>query len=511
LQHLHYKKNVVLLIIFFIIARCIVGASIEFGNDESYYWLYSQHLQWNYFDHPPMVALLARFFTANLLLQDHILFLRMGSIVSCALATWFIFKCVTVIKDERAGWFAACLYSASYYAGITAGLFLMPDSPQMIFWTLSLWMIARIAKDERKWLNWILLGIASGLCIISKVHGVFIWTGLGLFILLKKRNWLSHPKLYMALLLALLISSPIIIWNIQNNFITYRFQSERVVISGYKGNLYSLFKAFVSQVVINNPVNVVLITAALIAFLNRKIKPAALSIFNFTALPFIFIILFMSFFRKTLPHWTGPAFVSLIPLAAIWLSELKTKIVFPLAIKLSLGCYLAFLIGCTLFINYYPGTTGNKTGPTLGQGDITLDMYGWENAGKAFETIYKNDIKGGIMTAGTPLVCNNWWGAHEEYYFCRPLKIAMIGLGPLEEIHQYAWLNNERSQKASLSQAYCIIHSDENYNAYEAYGKYYSAIDTAAVIEIDRNEKPAHRFYVLRLKGWKNTPLSIAP
>ena len=28
------------------------------ANDEAYYWYFSQHLDWGYFDHPPMVAVL---------------------------------------------------------------------------------------------------------------------------------------------------------------------------------------------------------------------------------------------------------------------------------------------------------------------------------------------------------------------------------------------------------------------------------------------------------------------
>src|SRR6478735_8889000 len=29
-------------------------------NDEAYYWVYSNYLDWGYFDHPPMVALLIK-------------------------------------------------------------------------------------------------------------------------------------------------------------------------------------------------------------------------------------------------------------------------------------------------------------------------------------------------------------------------------------------------------------------------------------------------------------------
>ncbi len=29
-------------------------------NDESYYWVYSNFLDWGYFDHPPMIAVLIK-------------------------------------------------------------------------------------------------------------------------------------------------------------------------------------------------------------------------------------------------------------------------------------------------------------------------------------------------------------------------------------------------------------------------------------------------------------------
>ncbi len=40
--------------------RLAFANSIGLGVDESHYFLYSRHLAWGYFDHPPMVAWLAR-------------------------------------------------------------------------------------------------------------------------------------------------------------------------------------------------------------------------------------------------------------------------------------------------------------------------------------------------------------------------------------------------------------------------------------------------------------------
>src|SRR5205085_127379 len=101
-----------------------------------------------------------RLFTANLLLQDYLFFIRLASIASCAVSTWFMYKCVSTLSTKRAGWFAACLYNASFYGSVTAGLLVLPDAPQMIFWTFSLWMIAKITTNENTWWNWILLGVS---------------------------------------------------------------------------------------------------------------------------------------------------------------------------------------------------------------------------------------------------------------------------------------------------------------------------------------------------------------
>ncbi len=499
-----YKKRVIILILILSVIRLIIAASLELANDESYYWLYSQNLKWNYFDHPPMVALLIRLFTANLFLQNYVVFLRLGSIAACALSTWFIFKCISVLSSERAAWFGACLYNASFYTGITAGLFIMPDSPQMIFWTFSLWMIAKITTDDKNWLSWILFGVSSGLCIMSKVHGIFIWIGLGLFILFYKRNWLTNKKFYIALIIALIITSPILIWNIHYNFVTYSFQSERVVVSGFPLNWYDFVSDFLGQFIINNPINVLLIAVAFFSWYKYRLnRLAALSIYNFIGLPLALILLFISLYRQTLPHWSGPAYVTFIPLAAIHLSQIKQS-VFPKVLRSSLGIYVIFLIGCTLVINYYPGNFGSKISSVLGTDDITLDMYGWKEAGKQFDSIYKVETDKGIVPKATPVVCYKWWGSHIEYNFCRPLGIQMIGLGTMNDLHEYMWMNEQRKDKVNLNNAYCIVPSDEYYNAHLQYEKYYRSIDSLTTIKILRSNQPAHNFVVYKLQGWKN-------
>ncbi len=51
-------KLLSLFILVFTIVNVLQGIFTELGNDECYYWMFSQNLDWGYFDHPPMVALM---------------------------------------------------------------------------------------------------------------------------------------------------------------------------------------------------------------------------------------------------------------------------------------------------------------------------------------------------------------------------------------------------------------------------------------------------------------------
>jgi hypothetical protein len=413
-----------------------------------------------------------------------------------------MYKATAAFHSERAGFFAACLYNVSFYAGVTAGIYLMPDSPQMVFWTFSLWMISLICKDDRNWKAWLVFGASAGLCIMSKVHGVFLWGGLGLFILFKKREWLRLPHFYAAAFITLIIISPILFWNIQNDFATYRFHSKRVTLTETTESNFSFFQEVLHQTFFNNPLNVFLSITGLVALLRNRIERfTPLIIFSFIGLPLVLILLVVSTFRDTvLIHWSGPAYVSLIPLAAMQLALLNKDPIFPRLLKIAAAVYIILLFSWVVAVNFYTGTWGSKQASTLGWGDISLDTKGWKEAGEEFKQFYNSEVANGRIKPSTPMTSTYWWGAHVEYYFCRPTGMTMIGLGPINQVHQYHWFNKKRLPQVSMDEAYCIMPSDDNYRPPLSY---YDSAQVVRQITIYRSGKPAHTFRVYRLWGWK--------
>ena len=160
------RKKTILLIVIATIFRLVIASVIELGNDEVYYRMYAQYIEWNYFDHPPLVGWLIRFTTANLFL-DNELFIRLGAILSAAATTWFLFLSGKKLNNEYTGFLAALIYTATIYGSIIAGTFILPDSPQMVCWSGGLYLLIGITKNQfinpTKRNNVLLFGFVAGL------------------------------------------------------------------------------------------------------------------------------------------------------------------------------------------------------------------------------------------------------------------------------------------------------------------------------------------------------------
>ena len=504
IQQVQLSRKLYWLIISFSALRLIAAHTVELGNDEAYYWLYGQQLQWNYYDHPPMVAVWMRLFTFNLALEEFEVFVRLGSIVGCAVATVFMFKAVSLLHSPRAGWYAAVLFNTSYFSGMVAGLFIMPDSPQMLFWSFSLWMLARIMRKDNDATAWLLFGLSTGLCIMSKIHGAFLWIGTGIYVVFMQRSLLRRWYVYASLLITCIIVTPIFTWNFANDFATYRLHGNRVLVHEGTLNLQYFFKEVLGQLFFNNPVNVILSFAAIAVALRHRRMLKKLAIYILIGAPLALILLVVSLSKPVFPHWSGPGYVALIPVAAVYLASLNAHRAAARWMKASVTAFVIFLIGWIVVINYYPGTLGSKNHLALGKGDVTLDRYGWTEGADSFRVVYHDLLQQGHISTRTPVVCQKWWGAHVEYYFCRPLGLTMIGLGGLKPVGHYLWLNPERKKKVDMGTALCIIPSDELYDPLEYYSPYYNKISLVKSITISRGGAPARAFHIYRLTGWRS-------
>ena len=510
------NKYLIWLLAISAVVRGFLAAWLEFGNDEVYYWTYALYPDWSHFDHPGMVGWVIQLFSLNLLLDSEF-FIRLSSVLFTTANTYIIFRIGKEIRDARTGFYAALLYTASLYAFVITGVFILPDTPLNLFWLLSFWMAVRYLKIEKQQNRHILLcGLFAGLATLSKYTGAFIWVGIGLYILIFDRKRLKDPFLYLSLLITALFCVPILYWNMQNGFISFTFHGERVSLFG-KPNPGTFGTELAGELFYNNPVNFVLVVTTLVMTFKKKTHADrnAQRLILCTALPLIALFLFFSLTRPTLPHWNAPAYNLLLLLVASWLTERHAQngnaFVIPKSIVASLSVLaLVVLLGSieikTGVVPLSPYTEPEK----LGKDDFTLDMYGWKQLKQKFSTLRDEKIAEGVMAEEDGIVANQWFPlANLDYYVARPLGMKVMGLGYPSTIHKYLWINEERGG-FKQGDSYWFI-SDSHYmkDPYAMYQWAFSEITPIDTIQIDRCGKPAKNFFVYSCKNMHSLPPTL--
>jgi hypothetical protein len=510
---LNFNKKICLLIILSSLLRIWVAASLELGNDEVYYQTYAQQLQWNYFDHPPMVALLIRLFTLNSFFHQEY-FIRLGSIFCAAAGTWLIFKIGSRISGPRTGWLAAILYNTSFYTSIIAGTFILPDSPQVFFWLLSMYFMIRILEYEKpgkkQSIDFVLLGASAGICIMSKVHGIFLLLGFGAYIIFHRRDLLKSPMLWVSGMISIAIISPIYLWNLENHFITYNYHQQRISFLSTKLDFGQLLQQVLGSVFYSNPVNFIIYLLTLLALMKGKIKHLSniYPLFLWLSLPLIIVLLWTSMFNETLPHWSGPAWLSLMPLAACWLDEKTNKQSASKWLKTAAWVYGSVVILGVLSIRYFPFRIGSSQEKNIGKGDISLDMSGWHSFAVRFDSLYQADIASHNMKQDAVLISDYWFPAgHLDHYYGIPYYHNLLVLGPLNDIHHFAWLNQRRPRLKRGSDAYFIYPSNYYGPPKTALKNNFTLVEDSLRIPQFRNGKLVRYFIVYRMHDFRGDSL----
>lgn len=216
-------KSVFFILLAFIFIRLLVCTLMGIQPQDAYYFYYADNLALSYFDHPPLIAYFLKISTtlfgksaAVLKLTD--LFFSTGTLY------FFYLLSKRFLSIQRAH-YATLIFGSSLLLSLIS-INSTPDVPLLFFWTLGLLQFHKcLTKD--KWYNWALLGVLIGLIFDSKYTGLIFGASVVLFLIIsnKHRLKLISYRPILALIFFILAISPVLIWNYQNEFISFRFQS----------------------------------------------------------------------------------------------------------------------------------------------------------------------------------------------------------------------------------------------------------------------------------------------
>jgi hypothetical protein len=221
--------------------RAICATYLNIGFDEAYYYLYTQNLNLSYFDHPPLVA-----FTAGIgvWITGAVtpFTLRIGGVLLYTGTLIFSYLASRKLFGERTATLTLAILTTIPVFQIAFGILTLPDNALMFFWAACLWVAAEefFPSDQndkyQPTYRLALIGLCVGLAFLGKYHGALLGGGLVLFCLLSRRHRSALFSVWTLAAIAIfaIAISPVMLWNSQHEWASFRFQSARAVPSqGY--------------------------------------------------------------------------------------------------------------------------------------------------------------------------------------------------------------------------------------------------------------------------------------
>ncbi|WP_143307086.1 glycosyltransferase family 39 protein [Chitinophaga vietnamensis] len=313
---------------------------------DAYYYFYGQHLALSYFDHPPAIAWLLR--GATDLLGRHAFVVKLTDTV----ITWFTLLAFYRLAQKFLSPHRSCRALLWLYSTLMVTILSLvstPDVPLLLFWAIALNCLYKALFEEKpQW--WIWTGVAMGLAFDSKYTAIFLPFGTVLFLLLsdRHRKQFLSPWPYLAVLFFLLTISPVVIWNVSNQFASFRFQSSQRV-GGIELHVMDIFGVIGHQSGILIPV----LFFGLCYFIYRsfrkyglrwrRIPARQLFLLSFFA-PLFFGFLIISPIYWVKLNWMMPAYITGIIWVSTWLGTkwLRWQWIISMVIHLALAVEILF-------------------------------------------------------------------------------------------------------------------------------------------------------------------------
>lgn len=346
-----YRLGAALLILGAAALRLIylaVDCPLDLAPDEAHYWDWSRHLDWSYYSKGPLVAwiihascwLFGALSTA--LVGSEMLAVRLPALVFGSLLLVSLYVLTTQVL-RREGVALAIVAIALTMPLIAAGSALMTiDAPYTCCWgwalvvgyravfrtwdrTPILFERDRIGVLSHVGWEWPVLGLLVGVGILAKYTMVLFVPFLGLFLLATPafRRLLLRPGFWVMALVAALCCLPIVIWNVQHDWITLQharghagLQSDRglqwIGPLRYLGTQFAVLLGFWF---------VVWLTAVWQQRPGRERRPEILYLWWLSAPMFVFFALFSLKNGGGEPNWPVTAYLAGVVLAATWLTD----------------------------------------------------------------------------------------------------------------------------------------------------------------------------------------------
>jgi hypothetical protein len=308
-------RNTVLTVLALVALRLVAAAWTPLTFDEAYYWIWSKNLAGGYYDHPPGVALLIRLGT--LIAGDTELGVRLVSVLLALPMSWAVYRAAALLfGGTRLAATATILLNVTLMAAVGT-VIVTPDAPLLVASSFVLFCLAKLLQTGRgAW--WLAVGAAVGTALLSKYTALFFGPVILIWLVSvpRLRRWLSSPWLYLGGLVALLIFSPVILWNADHGWVSFIKQIGRSRIADFRPAFIG--ELIPTQIAFATPLVFVLGEMGLYALLRHKAGAlAARTLINATFWTITLYFVWHSLHARVEANWFAPVYPAFAIAAAV--------------------------------------------------------------------------------------------------------------------------------------------------------------------------------------------------
>lgn len=293
------------------------AAGLALSPQEAYYWEWSRHLDWSYFDHPPLAAWTIRLATE--LFGESERAIRAAAAFHSAIFSAFLWLTGRRLFGSRAALAAVVAATATPLFSL-GQVIVTPDGPLLSGWAMALYFTVRaLDDDEPRWL--LAAGAATGWAVLGKYTGLLLFPQILLALLLdpRGRRQLRTAWPWAGAALGLLLLTPIAVWNLEHAGASLLFQTAgRASTASLRPVLVARFLGL--QTALISPVVLVLLVEGAVTAYRRR-ADRAFRICAVFSLPLLAIAAAVSPFVWVKGNWVAAAYASALLAAAALVLE----------------------------------------------------------------------------------------------------------------------------------------------------------------------------------------------
>jgi 4-amino-4-deoxy-L-arabinose transferase-like glycosyltransferase len=308
-------RNTTVTVLALVALRLVGAAWTPLTFDEAYYWMWSKHLAFGYYDHPPMVALVIR--AGTLIAGDTELGVRLVSILLALPMSFALYRTAAILfGGQRVAATATILLNVTLMAAVGT-LIVTPDSPLLVASSFVMFFLAKVLETGRgTW--WLAVGAAVGMALLSKYTALFFGPAILVWLVSvpKLRRWLVSPWPYLGGAVALAIFSPVILWNADHGWVSFVKQIGRSRIEDFKPSFIG--ELIPTQIAFATPLVFVLGAMGLYALLKRDSGAlAARALINAIFWTIVVYFMWHSLHARVEANWFAPVYPAFAIAAAV--------------------------------------------------------------------------------------------------------------------------------------------------------------------------------------------------